>query len=161
MSSETSLPWLVQNKPSTPIRRVETRLNSSKDNFIAKSFRLSTKRKLSILLNFLFPFVSFIGVFSILKCKTLVLKTTTSWSRPRREYASSVEQIVSQTHQLSKDSLTKLVSQEVRSKRLKELDQRAERLKEKAPKKTQRALNLAREKVSSAWLRCFPSRIWA
>ena len=81
VSSETSLPWLVQNKPSTPIRRVETRLNSSKDNFIAKSFRLSTKRKLSILLNFLFPFVSFIGVFSILKCKTFVLETTTSWSR--------------------------------------------------------------------------------
>ena len=81
VSSETSLPWLVQNKPSTPIRRVETRLNSSKDNFIAKSFRLSTKRKLSILLNFLFPFVSFIGVFSILKCKIFVLETTTSWSR--------------------------------------------------------------------------------
>ena len=38
-------------------------------------------RKLSILLNFLFPFVSFIGVFSILKCKTLVLKTTTWWTR--------------------------------------------------------------------------------
>ena len=59
----------------------KTRLNSSKDNFIAKSFRLSTKRKLSILLNFLFPFVSFIGVFSILKCKIFVLETTTSWSR--------------------------------------------------------------------------------
>ena len=59
----------------------KTRLNSSKDNFIAKSFRLSTKRKLSILLNFLFPLVSFIGVFSILNCKTLVLKTTTSWTR--------------------------------------------------------------------------------
>ena len=59
----------------------KTRLNSSKDNFIAKSFRLSTKRKLSILLNFFFPFVSFIGLFSILKCKTLVLENTTSWSR--------------------------------------------------------------------------------
>ena len=58
----------------------KTGLNSSKDNFIAKSFRLSTKRKLSILLNFLFPFVSFMGVFSILKCKTLVLETTTSWT---------------------------------------------------------------------------------
>ena len=56
-------------------------LNSSKGKFMAKSFRLSTKRKLSILLNFLFPFVSFIGVFSILKCKTLVLKTTTWWTR--------------------------------------------------------------------------------
>ena len=59
----------------------KTRLNSSKDNFIAKSFRLPTKRKLSILSNFLFLFVSFIGVFSILKCKTLVLKTTTWWTR--------------------------------------------------------------------------------
>ena len=58
----------------------KTRLNSTKDNFIAKNFRLPTKRKLSILLNFLFPFVSFTGVFSILKCKTLVLKTTTSWT---------------------------------------------------------------------------------
>ena len=81
VSSETSLPWLVQNKPSAPIRRDKTGLNSSKDNVIAKSFRLSTKRKLRILLNFLFPFVSFIGVFSILKCKTLVLKTTTWWTR--------------------------------------------------------------------------------
>ena len=34
----------------------KTRLNSSKDNFIAKSFRLSTKRKLCILLNFFFNF---------------------------------------------------------------------------------------------------------
>ena len=59
----------------------KTRLNSSKDNFIAKSSRLSTKRNLSTLLNFLFPLVSFIGVFSILKCKTLVLKTTTWWTR--------------------------------------------------------------------------------
>ena len=46
-----------------------------------KAFLLSTKRKLSILLNFLFPFMSFIGVFSMLKCKTLVLKTTTWWPR--------------------------------------------------------------------------------
>ena len=49
----------------------KTRLNSSKDNFITKNFCLSMKRKLTILLNF--PFVSFIGVFSMLKCKTLVL----------------------------------------------------------------------------------------
>ena len=57
--------------------RKEIRLNSSKDNFIAESSRLCTKMNLSTLLNFLFPLVSFIGVFSILKCKTLVLKTTT------------------------------------------------------------------------------------
>ena len=49
----------------------KTRLNSSKDNFITKNFCLSMKRKLTILLSF--PFVSFIGVFSMLKCKTLVL----------------------------------------------------------------------------------------
>ena len=63
---------LVQNKASAPIRRVENKVE-----FLERQCRLSTKRKLSILLNFLFPFVSFIGVFSILKCKTLVLKTTT------------------------------------------------------------------------------------
>ena len=55
----------------------KTRVNSSKDNFTEKSSRLSTKRKLSILLNLLFPFVSIIGLFSIFKYKTLVLKTTT------------------------------------------------------------------------------------
>ena len=37
----------------------KTRWNSSKDNFLTKSFRLSTKTKLSTLLNFPFPFVSF------------------------------------------------------------------------------------------------------
>ena len=76
VSSETPLPCLVQNKPSAPIRRVENKVE-----FLERQFRLSTKRKLSILLNLLFPFVSFIGVFSILKCKTLVLKITTWWTR--------------------------------------------------------------------------------
>ena len=61
----------------------KTRLNASKENFKAKSSRLSIKRSLSTLLNFLFPLVSFIGVFSILKCKTLVLKATTWWTRAR------------------------------------------------------------------------------
>ena len=37
----------------------KTRLNSSKGNFLMKSFPSSTKRKLSILLNFLFPFFVF------------------------------------------------------------------------------------------------------
>ena len=59
----------------------KTRLNSLRDNFIAKSSRLSTKMSLSSLFNFLFPFLSFIGVFSIMKCKTLLLKTTTWWTR--------------------------------------------------------------------------------
>ena len=47
-----------------------TRLNSSKDNFLMKSFPSSTKRELSILLNFLFLFNS---VFLTLKCRTLGL----------------------------------------------------------------------------------------
>ena len=37
----------------------KTRLNSSKDNFLMKSFPSATKRKLSIFLNFLFPFFVF------------------------------------------------------------------------------------------------------
>ena len=81
----------------------------------------------------------------------------------RREYASSVkatkplvEQIVSQSHQLPEDSLTTLAQQEVRSERLKELEHRAERIKEMAPRKTQRALDLATEKGSSAWLTVLP-----
>ena len=44
----------------------KTGLNSSKDSFITKGFRLSTKRKLGILLNFLFPFrVFFRRVFNL------------------------------------------------------------------------------------------------
>ena len=43
----------------------KTRLNSSKDSFIAKSSRLSTKKKLSILLNFLFPFVFYRRIFNL------------------------------------------------------------------------------------------------
>ena len=37
----------------------KTKLNSSKDDFLMKSFPSFTKRKLSILLNFLFPFFVF------------------------------------------------------------------------------------------------------
>ena len=37
----------------------KTRMNSLKDDFLMKSFPSSTKRKLSILLNFLFPFFVF------------------------------------------------------------------------------------------------------
>ena len=41
----------------------KTRLNSSKDDFLMKSFPSSTKRKLSIVLTFSFHFLSFKGVF--------------------------------------------------------------------------------------------------
>ena len=111
ISSETSLPRLVQNKLSALIRCAENKVeclerqfHSEKLSFVHKKVvslaavfgchatlpqkngyfwesvawhpkkrlrgRLA-KRKLSILFNFLFPFVSFIRVFSILKCKTL------------------------------------------------------------------------------------------
>ena len=58
-----------------PMRSVvkKTRLNSSKDDFLMKSFPSSTKRKLSILWIFLFLFLSFNGVFLALKFRTLVL----------------------------------------------------------------------------------------
>ena len=58
--------WFKTTKRSNPPGR-KKRLNSSKDNLIANSSGLYTKRNPSILLNFLFPLVSFIGVFSILK----------------------------------------------------------------------------------------------
>ena len=47
--------------------------NSLKDSCGKKSLPLSTKRKLSIVLMFPFPSVSFSGVFVTLKCETLVL----------------------------------------------------------------------------------------
>ena len=43
----------------------KTRLNSLKDNFIGKSSRLSTKKKLSILLNFFFLFVFYRRIFNL------------------------------------------------------------------------------------------------
>ena len=58
------------------ISRVETRLNSLKDNLNSEKLSFFPKKERSIPLNFLFPLATFIGVFSILKCKTLVLKTT-------------------------------------------------------------------------------------
>ena len=63
------------------------------------------------------------------------------------DYTSSVkvtaplfEQIVSQVHQLPKDSLIRSAQQEVRAERAKILGKRAERLKEVAQQKTRRAL---------------------
>ena len=47
------------SKQTMPSVVKKTRLNSSKDDFLMKSFPSSTKRKLSILLNFLFPFFVF------------------------------------------------------------------------------------------------------
>ena len=70
--------------------------------------------------------------------------------------APLVEQIVSQVHQLPEDSLIRSAQQEVRAERVKTLQERAERLKEVAPQKTRRALDLATEKGSSMWLTSLP-----
>ena len=48
-------------------------------------------------------------------------------------------------------TLTKLAQHEGKSERLNELEHRAERIKKMAPRKTQRALDLAAKKGSSAW----------
>ena len=79
VSSETSLPRLVQSKPSTLIRREENK----KRKTISKRKALVCPQKgiWALFWTFSFHFVSFIGVFSILKWKTLVLKTTTLWTR--------------------------------------------------------------------------------
>ena len=70
--------------------------------------------------------------------------------------APLVEQIVAQVHQLPEDSLIRSVKQEVKAERAKNLEKRAERLKEVAPQKTRRALDLATEKGSSMWLTSLP-----
>ena len=67
--------------------------------------------------------------------------------------APLVEQMV---HQLPEDSLIRSAQQEVRTERAKNLEERAVRLKEVAPQKTRRALNLASEKGSSMWLTSLP-----
>lgn len=79
------------------------------------------------------------------------------------EYTSSVkvtaplvEQIVSQVHQLPEDSLIRSAQQEVRAERTKNLEERPERLREVAPQKSRRALDLATETCSSMWLASLP-----
>ena len=70
-----------------------------------------------------------------------------------REYASSVkvtmslvEHIKSQTHQLPDESLVKSAQQAVKCGRAEDLKDMAERIREIAPRKTKRTLDLAAEK---------------
>ena len=63
---------------------------------------------------------------------------------------------MSQVHQLPEDSLIRSAQQEVRAERAKNLEERAVRLKEVAPQKTRRPLDLATEKGSSMWLTSLP-----
>ena len=80
-----------------------------------------------------------------------------------REHASSiqvtsplVEHIVTQTHQLPDESLIKSRRQALKRGTAEELSEIAENLKEIAPRKTKRALKLAKEKGSSVWLTVLP-----
>ena len=80
-----------------------------------------------------------------------------------REHASSiqvtsplVEHIVAQTHQLPDESLIKSGRQAVKCGKAEELSEIAENLKQIAPRKTKRALELAQEKGSSVWLTVLP-----
>ena len=70
--------------------------------------------------------------------------------------APLVEQVVSQAHQLPEHSLIRSALQEVRAEQAKNLEKRVERLKEVAPLKTRRALDLTTEKGSSMWLTSLP-----
>ena len=45
MSSETSLPWLVQNKPSAPIRRVENKVGSLERQFQSEKLSFVHKKE--------------------------------------------------------------------------------------------------------------------
>ena len=69
-----------------------------------------------------------------------------------------VQQIVAQSHQMPDDSLVKPLQQAVRSERAKALQDRAVHIREVAPQKVQRALDLAVEKGSSVWLTVLPLR---
>ena len=96
-SSETSLPRLVQNsyfshasscrenvasarrvvqnKPSPLIHREENKVESLARQFLSEKLSFVHKKESEHSFDFLFPLVSFIGVFSIVKCKTFVLLT--------------------------------------------------------------------------------------
>ena len=84
-SVKTSLLWLHSRTKQTrdPSWRKQgwMVLNSSKDDFLMKSFPFSTKRKLSILLNFLFPFFVFERFIFNLEMQNSCLKTSAWWSR--------------------------------------------------------------------------------
>ena len=73
-----SLAWLLaQNKPSAPIRRVESKVEFFERQFHSEKLSFVSKKETEHSFALTLFIVSFIGVFSILKCKTLVLKTTT------------------------------------------------------------------------------------
>ena len=81
------------------------------------------------------------------------------------EYTSSVkvtaplvERIVSQTHQLPDELLVTSLRQAVKSEKAAELRDTTEKIKEAAPVKTKRMLDLTAEKGTSVWLTVLPLR---
>jgi hypothetical protein len=69
-----------------------------------------------------------------------------------------VEHIISQTHLLPDEFLVRSLQQEARSERAAKLNETAKNIRETAPPKTKRVLDLTAEKGSSAWLTVFPIR---
>ena len=69
-----------------------------------------------------------------------------------------VQQIVAQSHQMPDDSLVRPLQQAVRIERAKALQDREVHIRDVAPQKVQRALDLAAEKGSSVWLTVLPLR---
>ena len=69
-----------------------------------------------------------------------------------------IRRIVAQSHQMPDNSLVEPLQQAVRSERAKALRDRAVHIREVAPPKVQRALDLAEEKGSSFWLTVLPLR---
>ena len=70
-----------QNRPCSPPWRKQPGLSSSKDDFLMKIFPSATKRKLSILLNFLFRFLVFLRCFFNPEIQNSCLKTSAWWLR--------------------------------------------------------------------------------
>ena len=74
----------------------------------------------------------------------------------RQKTAPLVDQIVAQLHQLPDESHIKSAQQTVRKERVQEWEERAERIRESAPPRIQRILDVASEKGSSVWLTALP-----
>ncbi|EDO37922.1 predicted protein [Nematostella vectensis] len=72
--------------------------------------------------------------------------------------APLVQQIVVQSHQLPDDSVVKSLQQAVKSERAEVLKERADGIRDEAPRNIHRALALAAEKGSSVWLTVLPLR---
>ena len=80
MSSETSLPWLVQNKPSAPIRRVENKVGFLERQFHSEKLSFVHKKETEHSFELSLSICVFYRRIFNLECKTLVLKTTTWWT---------------------------------------------------------------------------------